>query len=184
MSNTLLSEKEQNHLLEILKNRFEQYTNRHQGIDWSTVASILLSNPQKMLSIYKMENTAGEPDVIILEDGRLAYCDCSTESPKDRRSLCYDKTAWDSRKENKPNGNVIDLAKSMGIELLNETIYRQLQTIGQFDLKTSSWLLTPEAIRQKKGAIFGDRRYDHVFVYHNGAESYYAARGFRGMVSL
>ncbi|MCI0922127.1 DUF4256 domain-containing protein [Sphingobacterium rhinopitheci] len=184
MSNTLLTQIEQNHLLEVLKNRFDQHMHRHPSVDWSVVSSILLASAQKILSIYKMENTGGEPDVIILDHDHLAYCDCSRESPIGRRSLCYDKAAWDSRKENKPIGNVVDMTKEMGIELLNEEIYRKLQSIEEFDLKTSSWLLTPEAIRAKKGAIFGDRRYDHIFVYHNGAESYYAARGFRGIVRL
>lgn len=184
MADKVLTEEEKFNLLEILKVRFENNKHRHKGVDWHVIEPILLYSPIKLWSIYQMEITGGEPDLIILENNNIAYCDCSKESPQKRRSLCYDKEAWDSRKENKPIGNVIDMVNAMGIQLLTEQQYNYLQNIEEFDLKTSSWLLTPESIRIRKGAIFGDRRYDHVFTYHNGAESYYAARGFRGMITL
>lgn len=179
-----LKEEDKVHLLETLKHRFNKNKHRHQGLDWATIEKILLLAPEKLWSIYQMEITEGEPDVILINNNQPAYCDCSTESPKGRRSLCYDKQAWDGRKENKPVGNAMDMASSMGIQLLNEEQYRDLQQLEAFDLKTSSWLNTPETIRAKKGAIFGDRRYDHVFIYHNGAESYYGARAFRGLIKL
>lgn len=179
-----LSEADRNTLLTTLKARFEKNMHRHIEIAWSTVEKILLSEPTILLSVYQMENTGGDPDVVILAGITLAYCDCSTESPIGRRSLCYDKEAWASRKQHKPSSNVMDSAAEMGISVLNESQYAQLQELEPLDLKTSSWLLTPSSIRAKKGALFGDRRYDHVFTYHNGADSYYASRGYRGFIKL
>lgn len=184
MSITELTKTESDQFITLLQNRFEQNMHRHKDIKWTTVLDKLQANPEKLYTIMQMENTEGEPDIIILKDNILTYIDCSIESPKGRRSLCYDKSAWDSRKENKPPGNAVDMASTLGIEILNQEQYQQLQEFDDFDLKTSSWLLTPEGIRTKKGAIFGDKRYGHTFIYHNGAESYYAARGFRGMVIL
>lgn len=170
--------------IKTLKDRFDNNTHRHPDVDWSVIYNLLISSPKKLAAIHQMELSEGEPDVIVLENKQYAFCDCSAESPKGRRSLCYDKEAWDSRKENKPKGNVLDTATEMGIELIDENTYRLIQKLEKFDQKTSSWLNTPVNIRSKKGAIFGDCRYDHVFIYHNGAESYYAARGFRGIVKL
>jgi len=175
---------ELNKLLQTLQQRFEHHKHRHLGVAWSTIQQMLQASTEKLHTIYQMEITGGEPDVIVQEDAVLTFCDCSRESPQGRRALCYDKEAWDSRQEFKPLGNVIDTAKAMGITVLNEAQYLHMQQLEAFDLKTSSWLLTPPAIRSKKGAIFGDRRYDHTFIYHNGAESYYAARGFRGLLKL
>ncbi|MFZ1799015.1 MAG: DUF4256 domain-containing protein [Chitinophagaceae bacterium] len=182
-----LSSTQQKELLHTLKNRFAENSKRHEGVDWNKVQKKLEANMEKLWSLYVMESTGGEPDVVVFSTdaqnkkaGIFIFCDCSAESPKGRRSLCYDLEAWQSRKENKPVGNAIDLATSMGIELLEEAEYRALQELGSFDLKTSSWVKTPEFIRKLGGAIFCDRRYDTVFLYHNGAESYYAARGFRG----
>ena len=173
-------------LIDTLRTRFERNTRRHKGINWSEVRGKLVANPQKLAALLAMEQSGGEPDVIgydrIAEC--FAYCDCSPESPKGRRSICYDRNALASRKENKPGGNAIDMAASLGIELLTEAQYRELQTLGEFDTKTSSWVETPADVRQLGGALFCDRRYGRVFVYHNGAESYYAARGFRGLVSV
>ena len=170
-------------LIKILKNRFENNKNRHNSIEWIDIEKKLIQNSRVLNIISEMEKTSGEPDVIKLGN-EFVYCDCSAESPKDRRSLCYDQQALDSRKENKPKGNVIEMAKRIGIEILNQEQYKELQKFGEFDLKTSSWLKTPSKIRKAGGAIFGDRRYDEVFIYHNGAESYYAARGFRGFLKI
>ncbi len=181
-----LSGQEANELLELLKLRFEKNTNRHKGIDWTKVQERVAAKPEKLWSLNEMEKTGGEPDVIGLDakTGEIFFCDCSAESPKGRRSLCYDKAAWDSRKEHKPQNNALDVAKEMGLEVLNEEQYRNLQTLGAFDAKTSSWLTTPDNIRNLGGAIFGDFRFGTTFIYHNGAESYYAARGFRGLLRV
>lgn len=178
MSNKL-SPNQAQALLSVLQKRFEQNIARHKGISWDDVAAKLEKSPAKLWSLDQMEETGGEPDVVGHEKGQYLFVDCAAESPKGRRSLCYDKKAWDSRKENKPTGNVKDAAAAIGADLLTEEQYRHLQTFGPFDLKTSSWIETPEAIRKLGGALFCDRRYDTVFTYHNGAESYYAARGFR-----
>ncbi|MFZ4928650.1 DUF4256 domain-containing protein [Chryseobacterium sp. Mn2064] len=180
-----LTPEQTNKLLKTLKARFEKNTNRHKDIIWDKIQQKLEANPEKLWSLNKMEETEGEPDVIDYnkETDEYSFVDCSLESPK-RRSLCYDYLAWNSRKANKPESNVIDTATEMGIELLNEDLYRQLQKLGQFDLKTSSWIQTPNSIRELGGAIFCDRRYDTVFTYHNGADSYYAARGFRGILKV
>ncbi|HRW63849.1 MAG TPA: DUF4256 domain-containing protein [Bacteroidales bacterium] len=169
-------------LLEILKTRFESNMHRHKGIEWRKVQSKLELNIEKLWSLNRMEQTGGEPDVIARNNNSDEYMfyDCSVESPKGRRSVCYDQQALDSRKEHKPKHSAIGMAAEMGIELLTENQYRNLQQFGNFDTKTSSWLLTPEEIRNLGGAIFGDWRYGKVFIYHNGAESYYASRGFRG----
>jgi hypothetical protein len=173
-------------LLKTLKVRFEENMNRHKGVEWAEVQVKLEANPEKLWSLNEMERTGGDPDVVGYdkETGEYIFYDCSTESPKGRRSICYDQEALESRKQNKPKNNVIDMAAAMGIELLTEEQYRELQKLGNFDTKTSSWVKTPADIRKLGGAIFCDRRYDHVFVYHNGAESYYAARGFRGLLRV
>jgi hypothetical protein len=173
-------------LLKILKIRFEKNTNRHKGIEWSKVQEKLKGNTAKLWSLNEMEITGGEPDVVSYDKKTNGYFfyDCSAESPKDRRSICYDREALNSRKEFKPKNNAVDMASEMGIEILTEGQYRELQKLGSFDLKTSSWVKTPAEIRKLGGAIFCDRRYDTVFVYHNGAESYYAARGFRGLLKV
>jgi uncharacterized protein DUF4256 len=178
--------KERDELLQTLMDRFEQNMPRHKGIAWSDVRARLDANPDALNTLHEMESTGGEPDVIghDRKTGHVIFCDCSAESPKGRRSLCYDRKALDARKENKPKGSAVEMAAAMGIELLTEDEYRQLQTLGEFDLKTSSWIRTPPAIRSRGGAIFCDRRYDTVFTYHNGAESYYAARGFRGSLRV
>ncbi|PKP02113.1 MAG: DUF4256 domain-containing protein [Bacteroidetes bacterium HGW-Bacteroidetes-6] len=183
--NNLTSE-QRNTLIGILKARFEKNMNRHEGIDWQKIQLRLEENNEKLWSLNEMEKTGGEPDVIEFNKNTDEYifCDCSAESPRDRRSLCYDKKALDSRKENKPKNNVLDMAAAMGIELLTEKQYRNLEKLGSFDSKTSSWILTPPEIREAGGALFADFRYGHVFVYHNGAESYYAARGFRGLLRI
>lgn len=180
-----LSAKQREELIATLKSRFEKNKTRHQGIDWDKV-EIRLKASKQLWSLNEMERTGGEPDVVGYDkkSGEYIFFDCSPESPKERRSLCYDKKALDSRKENKPKNNVEDAAKEMGIDLLTEKQYRELQALGEFDLKTSSWIQTPADIRKLGGALFGDRRYNTVFVYHNGAESYYAARGFRGSVNI
>ncbi len=169
-----------------MKSRFEKNLNRHKGLDWSKVQAKLEANSEKLWSINEMERTGGEPDVVGYDKktGEYIFMDCSEESPKGRRSLCYDSEALDARKEDKPKGTAMDMAASMGIELLTEDQYRELQELGEFDTKTSSWLKTPSDIRKLGGAIFGDRRYNTVFKYHNGAISYYAARGFRGWVGI
>ncbi|WP_184873869.1 DUF4256 domain-containing protein [Chryseobacterium sp. G0240] len=172
-------------LLKILKIRFEKNMNRHKGLIWDTIQTKLEAQPEKLWSLHEMEQTEGEPDVIDYNKkaDEYIFCDCSPESPK-RRSLCYDYAAWEARKANKPESNVIDKASEMGIELLSEEQYRQLQELGKFDQKTSSWVKTPAPIRELGGAIFCDRRYNTVFMYHNGADSYYAARGFRGILKV
>jgi len=173
-------------LLEILKARFEKNMPRHKGLDWTKIQERLEANKKKLASLLQMEDTGGEPDVVGQDKktGEYLFVDCSPESPKQRRSLCYDRHALDSRKENKPADSAIDRAADMGIELLTEEQYRELQQIGSFDLKTSSWIQTPSHIRKLGGALFCDRRYNTVFTYHNGAESYYAARGFRGSLKV
>jgi hypothetical protein len=173
-------------LIMTLKNRFAKNRHRHTEIDWSSVQARLESIAEKLQALSEMERTGGEPDVVGRdeESGEFIFCDCSPESPIGRRSLCYDREALDSRKENKPSGNAIEVASSIGIEMLTEQQYRELQKLGEFDRKTSSWVKTPAKIRDLGGALFCDRRYDHVFVYHNGAEAYYAARGFRGRLKV
>jgi hypothetical protein len=173
-------------LLEVLKVRFENNQNRHKNIQWEKVQKKVESNPKKMWSLNEMEKTGGEPDVVGYDEKTEEYIffDCSPESPKGRRSACYDQQALDERKENKPKNNAISMASDMGVELLSEEQYRKLQKLGPFDTKTSSWVKTPVDIRKLGGAIFCDRRYDNVFVYHNGAESYYAARGFRCVLKV
>ena len=186
MANVAFSRKEREELLKALQSRFEKNMNRHKGLEWGTVLARLEANAEKLWSLNEMERTGGEPDVIDRDNktGEYIFCDCSAESPKGRRSLCYDREALDSRKENKPKDNALDAAAAMGIELLTEEQYRGLQKVGEFDLKTSSWVKTPSNIRKLGGALFCDRRYNAVFVYHNGAESYYAARGFRGSLKV
>jgi len=178
--------KQREELLRALKARFEKNLNRHKGLEWAKVQAKLESNPEKLWSLNEMERTGGEPDVVGYDKktGEYIFHDCSAESPKDRRSVCYDRKALESRKEFKPKDTAMDMAAAMGIEILTEEQYRELQKLGNFDTKTSSWLKTPSEIRKLGGAIFADRRYDHVFVYHNGADSYYAARGFRGSLRV
>lgn len=181
-----MNKHDQDELLETLRVRFAAHPSRHPGLAWDDVRARLEANAKLLKSLLAMEKTGGEPDVIGDKgDAKsLVYCDCSAESPAGRRSLCYDRAAWEARKQNKPAGNVIDRAREMGIELLTEEQYRYLQTLGPCDTKTSSWIVTPSDVRQLGGALFGDRRYGRVFVYHNGSESYYAARGFRGLVHI
>ncbi|RPI74184.1 MAG: DUF4256 domain-containing protein [Ignavibacteriales bacterium] len=181
-----LSSKQVEELLTTLKARFEKNMNRHKGLEWNEVQAKLEKNSEKLWSLNEMERTGGEPDVVGFDkkSGEYIFYDCSAESPKDRRSLCYDHEALKSRKEHKPKNSAINLADAMGIELLTEEQYRDLHKLGEFDLKTSSWVKTPDEIRKLGGAIFCDRRYNKVFVYHNGAESYYAARGFRGLLKV
>lgn len=182
-----MSKRDQNeNLLETLQARFEKNMKRHKGIAWEDVQARLKAHPKKLRSLEEMERTGGEPDVIghDAKTGEYLFYDCSPESPDGRRSLCFDRDALDSRKENKPSGSALEMADAMGIELLTEDEYRALQKLGTFDLKTSSWIATPPAIRKLGGSLFCDRRYDHVFVYHNGASSYYAARGFRGSLRV
>jgi hypothetical protein len=181
-----LSPEQREELLRAVKARFEKNMNRHQGLEWAAVRTKLEANTEKLWSLSEMERTGGEPDVVG-QDKRTAeyvFYDCSAESPKGRRSLCYDREALESRKEHKPKDSALNMAAAMGIELLTEEQYRELQELGEFDRKTSSWVKTPPDIRNLGGALFCDRRYDHVFVYHNGAESYYAARGFRGWLRV
>ncbi|TGL78122.1 DUF4256 domain-containing protein, partial [Leptospira yasudae] len=175
-----LSSPEQEELLRTLKNRFEKNGKRHKGILWADVRKRLEANSKKLWSLREMERTGGEPDLIDFDKktGEYIFCDCAAESPKGRRSVCYDREALNSRKEHKPADSAIDMASAMGIELLNEQQYRELQALGEFDTKTSSWVLTPPSIRKLGGALFCDRRYGTLFLYHNGAESYYAVRGF------
>jgi hypothetical protein len=181
-----LSPAERNELLSALKARFEKNMGRHKGLEWTRVQAKLEANTEKLWTLNEMESTGGEPDVVGQDKktGEYVFYDCSAESPKSRRSLCYDRQALESRKENKPEDSAINMAEAMGIELLTEEQYRELQKLGNFDTKTSSWVKTPSEIRKLGGALYCDRRYDHVFVYHNGAESYYAARGFRGLVRV
>lgn len=186
MSKKQLSQTQQTELLAILKTRFEKNPKRHLGLEWTKIQEKLEANPSKLWSLNEMERTEGEPDVVGYdqETNEYIFYDCVTETPKGRRSLCYDKEALEARKEFKPENNVIDMATSMGIELLSEDEYRFLQTLGKFDLKTSSWIKTPLEIRKLGGALFADFRYETVFVYHNGAQSYYAVRGFRGSLKV
>ena len=181
-----LSPEQRKKLLEALKARFEKNMNRHKGLEWADVQAKLEANPEKLWSLNEMERTGGEPDVVghDKKTGEHIFYDCSAESPKDRRSLCYDREALESRKENKPKGSAMDMTAAMGIELLTEEQYRELQKLGNFDTKMSSWVRTPSAIRELGGALFCDLRFDTVFVYHNGAESYYAARAFRGSLRV
>jgi len=181
-----LSSKDQQALLHVLKVRFEKNTNRHKGIDWSKVQARLEDAPQKLWSLNEMESTGGEPDVVghDKKTGAYIFYDCSAETPKGRRSICYDEAALESRKEHKPKNSAMDMAAYMGTELLTEDQYRELQKLGEFDTKTSSWIQTPASVRELGGALFCDRRYNQVFVYHNGAESYYAARGFRSSLRV
>lgn len=181
-----LSPEQREELLKTLKLRFEKNMNRHKGLEWDKVHSKLQANTEKLYSLNEMEITGGEPDVVGQDKktGEYIFYDCSSESPKERRSLCYDHEALEKRKEHKPADSAINMAADMGIELLTEEQYRDLQNLGKFDLKTSSWVKTPAEIRKLGGAVFCDRRYDHVFTYHNGADSYYAARGFRGSLRV
>lgn len=181
----LLSE-QQEELISVLKTRFDKNMSRHKGIEWSKVQARLDANPAKLWSIHKMEETGGEPDVVghTKKTGEYIFYDCSAETPKGRRSICYDHEALEARKEHKPENSAVQMAADMGIELLTEEQYRELQKLGRFDTKTSSWLRTPAEIRKLGGAIFADYRYGQVFVYHNGAESYYAVRGFRGSLMI
>jgi len=181
-----LSQEQREELLATLKVRFEKNMNRHEGLEWATVQVKLEANPEKLWSLHEMEATEGEPDVVGQDEktGEYIFCDCSAESPKGRRSVCFDREALESRKKHKPENSVMDMAAAMGIELLTEEQYRELQKVGNFDMKTSSWVQTPAAIRNLGGALFCDLRYDTVFVYHNGADSYYAARGFRGLLKV
>jgi len=185
-NNKELSPEQSQELLAVLKSRFEKNMKRHKGLEWSKVQTRLEANPEKLWSLDDMEATGGEPDVVGYDKktGEYIFYDCSAESPKDRRSLCYDRRALESRKEHKPKNSAMDMAADMGIEILTEEQYRELQELGEFDTKTSSWVKTPADIRQLGGAVFCDRRYNTVFLYHNGAESYYAARGFRGSLRV
>ena len=173
-------------LANTLEARFAKHMQRHAGMDWASVQARFKAQPKKLQVLLDMERTGGEPDVVGRDatGGGLIFCDCSPETPAGRRSLCYDRAALDARKENKPSGSAMEMAATLGIELLTEEQYRALQQLGEFDRKTSSWIKTPDQVRQLGGALFCDRRYDQVFVYHNGAESYYAARGFRGRVKV
>jgi hypothetical protein len=181
-----LSQEQQKELIRVLKTRFEKNINRHKGFEWAKFQTRLKTNVDKLWSINELEKTGGEPDVVGFdsETEEYIFCDCSIESPKGRRSVCYDRQGLESRKEHKPINNAVDMAEAMGIELLTEEQYRELQKLGKFDTKTSSWVKTPDEIRKLGGALFCDRRYDHVFVYHNGAESYYGVRGFRGILRV
>ena len=185
-NNKELSTEQNEELLKILEIRFEKHMNRHSSLEWVKIQTRLEANAEKMWSLHEMEKTGGEPDVVGQDNntGEYIFYDCSAESPKDRRSICYDRVALDARKENKPKDSALDMAANLGIEILSEEEYRALQELGDFDTKTSSWILTPVEIRKHGGAIFGDRRYDHVFIYHNGADSYYGARGFRGSLRI
>lgn len=181
-----LTTAQQKELLHTLKTRFAKNEKRHKGMEWIKVQARLEANPEKLWSLYEMENTGGEPDVVAQDKktGAFIFYDCAAETPSGRRSLCYDPQALAERKENKPAGSAIQMAADIGIEFLTEEQYRHLQQLGNFDTKTSSWIETPEAIRKLGGALFGDKRYNTVFIYHNGAQSYYAARGFRGWLSV
>lgn len=180
-----MTKDEQNALLQTLEARFMKHMERHQQLTWSEIQEKLLASPEILMTVNEMETSGGEPDVIVFDDRDGNYfVDCVKESPKERRSVCYDRAALERRKKHKPQTSAEDLAKAIGIEILSETDYRHLQTLGNFDLKSSSWVKTPEAIRSLGGALFGDKRYDQVFIYHNGADSYYASRGFRGKVKI
>lgn len=182
----VLSAEQMEALLSGLKSRFDENMNRHMGLEWTNIQPKLEANSEKLWSLYEMERTGGEPDVVDFDEksGEYIFYDCSAESPADRRSLCYDREALESRKKHKPRNSIVDMADAMVIEILTEVQYRDLQKLGNFDMKTSSWLKTPSEIRKHGGAIFGDFRYGHVFIYHNGADSYYAARGFRGSLRI
>jgi hypothetical protein len=182
----MLSQEQREGLISVLKARFEKNMNRHEGLVWADILARLEAGAEKLWSLNEMERTGGEPDVTGHDEksGEYVFYDCSAESPKGRRSLCYDREGLDSRKEHKPENSAVDMAAAMGIELLSEEQYRALQELGKFDTKSSSWIKTPSEIREPGGALFCDRRYDHVFVYHNGAESYYAVRGFRGALKV
>jgi len=186
MSNVALSKKQREELLSALQTRFEKNVGRHKGLAWAQVQAKLEAHAEKLWSLSEMERTGGEPDVVghDKKTGEYIFYDCSEESPKGRRSLCYDREALESRKENKPKGSAIGMAAAMGVELLTDEQYRELQKFGEFDTKTSSWVKTPSAIRELGGALFCDRRFNTVFTYHNGAESYYAARAFRGSLRV
>jgi len=186
MANTTLSKKQSDEILKTLKTRFEKNMNRHKNLAWAEVQAKLEANTDKLWSLHEMDGTGGEPDVIGFDKktGEYIFYDCAAETPKGRRSICYDREALDSRKENKPKDNAAGMASAMGIELLTEEQYRELQKLGEFDTKTSSWVKTPSPIRKLGGALFCDRRFDTVFLYHNGAESYYAGRGFRGWLRV
>lgn len=177
---------ERDNLIATLRTRFAKYTERHEGLKWASVESALEASPTSLKTLAEMEATGGEPDVIGREGkaGKFIFCDCAAESPKERHSFCYDGAALKARKANKPKGSAVQMADNMGVQLLTEEEYRALQQLGEFDLKTSSWLRTPPGIRDLGGAIFGDRRFDTVFIYHNGAESYYAGRGFRTILRV
>lgn len=181
-----LSPQQGEELLKTLQTRFEQNSNRHNSLEWAQVHARLQANPEKLWSLNEMERTGGEPDVVGWDEktGAILFIDCSAESPAGRRNVCYDRAALEARKANKPENNAMDMAAEMGIELLTEEGYRQLQQLGNFDAKTSSWLQTPAGIRSLGGAIFGDWRYGRVFIYHNGADSYYGVRGFRGSLRV
>lgn len=181
-----MNAKQRTEMLETLESRFEANRTRHPGLEWSEVHARLEGSPAKLGSLAEMERTGGEPDVVGRDEGtgEILFFDCSAESPAGRRSLCFDRAALDGRRENKPKGCASELAAALGVEILTEEQYRHLQTLGRFDLKTSSWIATPPAIRKLGGALFCDRRYDHVFTYHNGADAYYAARGFRGALRV
>jgi len=186
MPSATLSKKQRDALLKALQPRFEKNVNRHKGLGWADIQARLEANAEKLWSLHEMERTGGEPDVVghDKKTGEYIFFDCSAESPSSRRSFCYDREALDSRKENKPKDNAVGAAAAMGVELLTEEQYRELQRLGEFDTKTSSWVKTPSDIRKLGGALFCDRRFNTVFVYHNGAESYYAARGFRGWLMV
>jgi hypothetical protein len=186
MTNVTLSKKQREELLKLVQTRFEKNMDRHKGLAWAEVQAKLEGSAEKLWSLNEMERTGGEPDVVGQDKktGEYIFVDCSAESPKGRRSLCYDREALASRKENKPKGNAVDLASAMGIEVLTEEQHRELQKLGEFDAKTSSWVKTPSSVRKLGGALFCDRRFDTIFLYHSGAESYYAARGFRGALRV
>ena len=181
-----LSPAQREELLTTLQARFDKHMNRHKGLEWAKVQAKLEANSEKLWSLSEMETTGGEPDVVGFDKktGEYVFYDCSAESPKGRRSVCYDREALNARKENKPKDSAMDMASAIGVEILTGEQYRELQKLGEFDLKTSSWIQTPSEIRKFGGALFCDRRYDHVFLYHNGADSYYAARGFRGSLTV
>lgn len=181
-----LSPAQREDLLKTLKSRFDKHSNRHEGLEWAKIKAKLEANPEKLWSLHEMEKTGGEPDVVghDKKTGEYLFFDCSAESPKGRTSVCYDREGLDSRKEHKPENNALDMAAAMGIELLTEEEYRDLQKLGNFDTKSSSWVKAPADIRKLGGALFGDRRYGHVFVYHNGAQSYYSGRAFRGSLRV
>lgn len=181
-----LSPEQSEKLLKLLKDRFDKFMERHEGLEWAKIQARLETNPGKLWSLNEMEQTGGEPDVVGWDEktGEYLFFDCSAETPKERRNICYDRAALDARKEFKPRDSAMDMAAAMGVELLTEEQYHMLQNLGAFDTKTSSWLKTPPEVRKLGGAIFGDRRYDHVFIYHNGADSYYGVRGFRGSLKV